>query len=901
MRQIPGLFAFNRGVVSPLGLARIDQKRVSLSAETMTNWIPRILGSMSLRPGLQYIGATASNAAARFLKFIFSTTDTALLELTDSSMRVWINDSLMTRVSVSSAVINGNFDTNLTNWGDNDEAGGVSAWVTGGYMGLTGSGTAAAIRDQIIIVAGADQNKEHALRIVINRGPVYLRVGSTVGGEDYITETLLETGTHSLAFTPTGNFNIRFFSRLKRIVYVDSCNIEAAGVVSIPTAWTASDLNNVRYDQSGDIIYVACAGRQQKRIERRATHSWSVVNYAPTDGPFDSQNTGPITISASAISGNITLTASSSLFRSTEVGELYQITSVGQTVSQNITAENTFSNPIRITGLGTNRTFTINISGTWVATVVLQMSIDSSTGPWSDVTGKSWTTNITTTYADGLDNQIVYYRIGVKTGGFTSGTVATSLTIAAGSITGVARITAFTSATSVDAEVITDLGGTTATAVWAEGSWSTRKGWPTCVRLHEGRLWWAGQNGIWGSISDAFDGFDPNFVGDAGPINRTIGSGPVDTINWLLSMQRMIVGAQGAEFSARSSTLDEPLTPANFNLKPASTQGSSSVDPARIDQRGIYVNRSGMKIFELAFDGQSYDYNSTDITAIVPEMASPGIVRLDIQRQPDTRIHAIRSDGTVMLGVHDKPEEVLAWCDITTNGLIEDVITLPGANGSTEDQVYYVVKRTINGSTVRYLEKWAKETECRGSTFNKQADAFSIYSGSATTAITGLSHLEGQNVVVWADGVDVGTNESTTPWTQTYTVSGGQITLATAASNVVVGLGYTGQWKSSKLGLQASIINAMLNQAKRLSHLGLIMSWVHAHGLQYGPDFDNLNDLPSIEAGTSVGANAVRTTYDEQEFEFPGIWLTDLRLCLQAKAPRPVTVLAAVPDLEIHN
>jgi hypothetical protein len=39
--------------------------------------------------------------------------------------------------------------------------------------------------------------------------------------------------------------------------------------------------------------------------------------------------------------------------------------------------------------------------------------------------------------------------------------------------------------------VLTDLGGTDASADWQEGLWSDLNGWPTSVRLHEGRLWWA--------------------------------------------------------------------------------------------------------------------------------------------------------------------------------------------------------------------------------------------------------------------------------------------------------------------------------------------------------------------------------------------------------------------------
>jgi len=391
-------------------------------------------------------------------------------------------------------------------------------------------------------------------------------------------------------------------------------------------------------------------------------------------------------------------------------------------------------------------------------------------------------------------------------------------------------------------------------------------------------------------------------TGDSGPINRTIGSGPVDTINWILSLQRLILGAQGAEFSVKSSALDTPLTPTDFSIKPASTQGSGAVDPARIDQRAVFVDRSGIKVFEISFDLQAYEFGSNDLTAIVPELALPGIVRLAVQRKPDTRIHCVRSDGTVMMGVLDKVEDVLCWLNVTSTaatGLIEDVAVLPAANGSTEDQVYYVINRTVNGASVRYIEKWAKETECRGSTLNKQADSFITYSGAPITTVNGLSHLEGQSVIAWADGVDLSPGASGSQ--TTYTVSGGAITLASPVQNVVVGLPYTAQWKSAKMGLQTSPVQTTLNQQKRISHLGLVAAYIHPLGLQFGPDFSHLDDLPGIEEGAAVDSNTIRTAYDEQEFPFPGQWLTDARLCLQAQSPRPVTVLAVSPDQELHS
>src|SRR3990172_7088413 len=164
------LYAFNRGRISRLGLARTDLKRTSLSADVMTNWMPRVLGSMMLRPGMGYIGSTLSNGVARLLPFVFSTSDTRRLEISDSFMRIWSGTQLVTRGTVTAAITNGAFTSNLTSWTDADEAGATSAWVTGGYMGLVGTGVNSAIRYQLVTVV--EPGDLHALRIVVTTGPI---------------------------------------------------------------------------------------------------------------------------------------------------------------------------------------------------------------------------------------------------------------------------------------------------------------------------------------------------------------------------------------------------------------------------------------------------------------------------------------------------------------------------------------------------------------------------------------------------------------------------------------------------------------------------------------------------------------------------------------------------------
>lgn len=171
---------------------------------------------------------------------------------------------------------------------------------------------------------------------------------------------------------------------------------------------------------------------------------------------------------------------------------------------------------------------------------------------------------------------------------------------------------------------------------------------------------------------------------------------------------------------------------------------------------------------------------------------------------------------------------------------------------------------------------------------NKIADSFVEYSGAATTTpfTTELLHLRDESVEVWADGLDVGP--------LTVSAAGGLV-LPTAASEVVAGLGYTAMFKSAKLG---SIQGIGLLERKKISRLGFIAENLHHLGLKYGPDFSTLYDLPQVENGQAVTTGAIHSEYHEDNFGFGGEWDTDSRICLQASAPRPCTLMAAIAEVE---
>jgi len=769
-------------------------------------------------------------------------------------------------------------------WIDVDESTATS--TIGSGLTLLGTGIAKAKVNQYIWVDAVDTGKIHAINIHITKGYVALRISSEYDGENYLSDTTLEPGYHSLAITPTGNFFITLSNLDNTPAVVEYVNIDSSGVMEIPAPWLEADLQSIRFDQSGDVIFVACTGYLQRRIERRSDNSWSVVEYLPEDGPFMVQNTSGVKITPSGINGTITLSATAGIFRAGNVGGLFKLSSSGQIVTNTLNAADTYTDPIKVTGISTGRAFERTISGTWAGTITLQRSV-AEVGNWTDtnVANKANTTN--TSYNDKLDNQVIYYRAGFKPGAFTSGSAVVTLDYSAGSIDGIVRITRFIDEYNVEADVIKPLGGTDATSNWAEGLWSTRRGFPSAVAFSDGRLWWAGKEKLIGSVSDAFDSFDISIEGDAGPIIRSIGSGPVDTISWLLDTNNLLVGGQGAERVARASSLDEPLTPTEFSLKRFSTLGSYNVAAAIVDTSGVFVQRNGYRIYEISMDSTGFGYGSNELTSIIPEVGLPSIVRIAVQRQPDTRIHFVRSDGKVVVLVFDKVENVTCFIIIETDGFVEDVVILPGTE---EDFVYYHIRRTINGQTKRYLEKWAFESECVGGEVNKLMDSFIEYSGASTSTITGLAHLEGKSVVVWGNSKDLGT----------YTVSGGQIALSQAVTRAFVGLAYTARYKSAKMAVAAAL-GTPLNQRKRIDHLAFILKDTHAQGLRYGPDFENLDDLPLMERYETVDPDSTWENYDMDSIEFPGEHDTDVRICLEAASPRHVTILSMVATIYTND
>ena len=904
MRERSYLFAMNGGAVSPLALGRVDLSRMRISAEVMKNCFPRVIGPMQARPGLGYLSSTDSDGAARNIPFIFSAEDTALVELSDEKLRVRVDGELVSRASVATVVTNGDFSSS-TGWTLTTTSTGVST-ISGGVLTLRtparGSTTLAKRSDS---VSGPDQGVEHAIEITVDQGPVKFRCGSNDAGDEYIAETSLDTGFHSLAFTPaSGTYYIYFTCESEASRIVSDVSIASSGVMEITTPWDENGLFKLRYDQSGDVIYAVSSDRAYPPmiIERRGVTSWSLVKYEFFDGPFRGK-TADVTLDSSENTGIGTLTASAAFFKAGHVGCVFRLSHPASVIGESLSGEYRFTEAIRVSGStkydidsdGTDenteeRDVLWFTTGTWAGTLTLQIG-DSENGPWRPFS--THTGNVSaTTITPGTSNSVAYIRAGFLSA-YTSGTVNVIMIYLGGGGDGYCRVTGITSPTVATMEITKRIHSGAETREWSEGQFSGLRGWPSAVGLFEGRLWFGGLDNLAGSISDGFKSFDLDTEGDSGPIIRSIASGAVNSVKWILGLSRLCMGTSGAEPVGRSSSFDEPVTPTNFSIKDASTQGSADVQAVKIDRSAIFVQRSGKRAYDLSYSIDAQDYSSSEISRFHPTVLDAGVKLVAVQRQPDTRVWFVLNDGTCAILTYERSEDVLSWYTFETDGLIEDVAVLPNTG---DDDVYLVVNRTIDGGTARYVEKLAYDTQAQGGETNYMADAYVTADLVASDTVTGLAHLEGEDVVVWADGAAIMDGDEP----DTFTVSSGGITLPEAVTGtVIVGLAYDWQWQSAKLAYGVSD-GAPLSRRKTLRDVAPILYKTHMRGIRAGQTFDAMDYLPLSFQGETLDANTLLETYDAQSYCIPGGWDTDARLCLAGQAPLPCTVLSLSLTMEAN-
>jgi hypothetical protein len=555
--------------------------------------------------------------------------------------------------------------------------------------------------------------------------------------------------------------------------------------LELVTPYSTADLPAVQARNINDVVIFTHPDYPPQVLTRVTSTSftWAAIDfdYPPLLDP----NTTTTTITPSATTGTgITLTASADTFLAAHVGAFFELTHARQTAyTQLPLSANGTATAIRVLG-----GYSITSYGTWSADVRLE-SAPASSGPWDTL--RSWHAesdlNINAT---GTADSELYLRLVVANRTAGAATDYVRLQADTPTVSGLAKITGYTSATSVTADIVKDLDATTATEFWAEGAFSDVRGYPRAITSHQARLIFAGTahqpNTLWMSVTDDYYNFRRSSL-DTGSLVRTLDSLQTDPIQWLQpSRGSLLLGTAGQEFVISSTADDNVITPTSIEAKDQTAFGSAHSPAVIAAELVLFLTTGALALREFVYSFESDRYVAPDLNLLSDRITQQGgITQVAVQQSPHLIIWCITSDGRLLGLTYERAQNVAAWHQHDTDGYFESVTVLPGTAPGW-DEVYVTVRRTVDGATVRNIERLAPLAHHRQGTGDLPNLEFldaslRLTAGTAQTTWTGLDHLEGKTVRYLADGAR-GPDK---------VVTAGAITIDQAATTLIVGLPYT--------------------------------------------------------------------------------------------------------------
>ena len=563
--------------------------------------------------------------------------------------------------------------------------------------------------------------------------------------------------------------------------------LSGSAVYEITNPWTIDQIKELHYVQDDDLMYFTHPDVGRHKLTRLTASTFSLAAVADSTPPLLDENKTDTTISASGTTGSVTLTASDDVFDSGQIDSYFQLKHARD------------ANFVELTGDGTSATLTVE--GPWrfellvgaaatVGLIVEQQSQDGST--WEKIIDVSSDaqdlSDIVRTGEQSTDKDM---RITMS--GLSGGTARAYLENTSSFSKGLVKITAVGGATSATATVVETLFSTDATPYWLEAAFSDYRGHARTVGLFDNRLFWGGSvyqpQIFYGSKIDDYEDF-PIGTLDTDRLKYKLGGATQNAIQWILGQEDLLLGTTGEEYRLGTGDSDTTLVPSVVpKRRRQSNRGSDRIQALLVGEVPLFVQRGGRRLRELFYDVGNNIFKSPDLTILSEHVTEGEIKQVAFSQFPYTYLYATTGDGIVAPMVYERDEEVAGWNRwVTRTDTIESCQVIPGDG---DDEVWMIVKRSINGSDVRYVERVSTLAHTAATEYRYQ-DCFTTYSGAATSTLTGLSAYEGEEVQVLGDGVLFGD----------YTVSGGEIDLGTdTVEDAVIGFKIRLEFKPMKFDI----------------------------------------------------------------------------------------------------
>lgn len=731
------------------------------------------------------------------------------------------------------------------------------------------------------------------------RGPAYNRPGTY-----YVAGTKHDNKQSRLVpFVPssTASYVLEFGDQYVRFYKEGSQILSGGNPYEVATPYLEADLPNLKFARSADTLYIVHPDHAPRTLQRISDDNWTLSLYAFKNGPFMFPNADTAKVMSQDVDGGGSfLSTNFDIFDPGHVGAQFQITQFvdadilhGSKSSTGVISYTTevsggyhtlVFNPISSLACGGGWRFRTH--GTWTGKVALQKSFDDGV-TWQNIqifcsqSDVNFDTFGTESVADNNGNP---FAIRANVISWTSGTVIVDLSADAFEVFTTVTVTSYDGPRKVYATMDSIFNPT---SLWAEGSWSTYRGWPSAVGFFQDRLVFGATKTepqtAWFTKTSNYVDFGRSIpLVDSDGITINLQSRQVNPIVTIAASLNTCVFFTGFSYWSVTSDSGGGITPTSIASKLQENRGINGVDPVTIGNRLLFIDGRGATIRDIEYQYLSDRYQSENISLSADHLfRGYTIVDMAYQQTPDSILWMVRSDGKLVSLTYLREQEVLAFARHDTGPAgghsFESICTIPGTG---VDEVWFIVLR----GSKRFVERMLLRTQSTDPADQYFVDCGIGYSGAPTAALSGYDHLNGFAAIVNTEGFVL----------PEQTVSGGIVELDASRSKAQVGLSYTCDLET--LNPEFPMQDGTL-QGRKYQINKAVFRYYNTVGGYVGSDFDDLDAtdmrthlFPAIDAATPTplftgfDPYTIRPSYDSRD-----------HVAYRQTDPMPVTILSILP------
>jgi len=692
--------SFAKGELGPDLYGRVDTSAYAVGLRTARNVIIHPHGGVSNRAGLKYIGPCKDHTLPPVLiDFQFKTTDTYIIEMGNLYMRFIREDG---HVLESGKTITGATAANpvvVTTSGAHGYSDGEEVKISG-VVGMT------EINNKRFIVA--------------NKASTTFELTSQVDG----------TNVDGSAYTAYGSAGT------------------AEKVYEIVSPYATADLETVKYTQSADVMTLTHPTYGVRELTRTDHASWTITEptFAPTIADPVSVLATPSPTGVVVVKYTVTAIAQDTFEES-----LPGVWTAGALTGCTATA----ANPVVVTKTthGLLDGDDVELTGFTEMTEVngrrFRISkIDANSFKLRDADGSGYDAETT-----GGTVSPTFHRI-------TNGHATPNAVLTWAEVTNADRYAVYK-----ETQGLFGLIGETETLTFTDSNiapdldlspphfrnpFENAGNYPGTVSYYEQRRVFGGSSNNPDTEYYSQTGNQSNFTTstpsqDDDSITATLAARQVNEIRHFVPGNDLLVLTSGSEWRINSGN-DSAFAATTLRQKPQSYWGSSHIRPLVAGSTVLFIPDNKAAVRSLGFSFEIDGYRGNDLSVLAPHLLSEfTAVRWTMVRSPDPIVHMIRSDGQVLVMTFNQEQEVVAWAHWDTLGTFESVASVRPSASELDDYAYFVVKRSINGQTVRFIERSASRR------FTDVRDCFFVDAGlTLDTPVTITATTAANPVVVTA-------------------------------------------------------------------------------------------------------------------------------------------------------